>query len=170
MNRAQRWWRHLTTGPWTVRRHFPNGTMRAIEDAIAEWERQHSGELRFAVEAALPWSALAAGVTARERAIQVFADLHVWDTEHNHGVLIYLLLAERDVEIVADRGVAGGRVTEAEWAECCRLMEGPFREGRFQAGVLAGIRAVEQLVERHPPVQARPPDPGDELPNAPALL
>ena len=100
--------------PGAVGRAFPPSAMAAIEEAIAKSEREHSGELRFAVEPALDTSALLAGQSGRERALEVFSQLRVWDTEENNGVLIYLLLADRDIEIVADRGV-NARVPQAEW-------------------------------------------------------
>ena len=137
-----------------MHRRFPESALRAIEAAIAEGEARHAPEIRFAVEAALDPRAILRGLTPRERAIDVFSELRVWDTEHNTGVLIYLLLADRDVEIVADRGVAA-HVTPAEWEGICREMERHLREGRYEAGALAGIRAASDLLVRHFPA-ARP--------------
>jgi uncharacterized membrane protein len=165
--RWQRLWRHLASGPWSVRRHFPGEALAAIEQAVKDCEGRHAGEIRFAVEAALPPGDVLAGATPRERAIAVFSELRVWDTEHNNGVLIYLLLADHDVEIVADRGVAGGRVPTAEWEACCQVMEAQFRAGRFREGAIAGIRAVAEVLAQHPPAR---PDHGNELPDAPVLL
>lgn len=162
-----RWLRHLTTGAPAVRRVLPPDALDAIERAIQAAESRHPGEIRFAVEPALPPAALARGLSARDRAIQVFGELRVWDTEHNNGVLVYLLLADRDVEIVADRGVAGGRVAQSEWDACCRAIEEPLRAGRFREGVIAGVEAVAALLARHPPAA---PDAGNELPDRPALL
>src|SRR4029453_14847302 len=105
---AARLVRPLATGPRLVRRRFRDATMRAIEAEIAASERRHEPEIRFAVEAALHPRAILRGITPRERAVDVFSELRVWDTEHNTGVLIYLLLADRDVEIVADRGAPRG--------------------------------------------------------------
>jgi uncharacterized membrane protein len=167
MKRWPRIWRHLNTGATAVRRDFPAGTLAAIERAIAAAEARHPGEIRFAVEHSLPFAALWRGLTPRARAIQKFAELGVWDTAHNNGVLIYVLLADRDVEIVADRGVAAGRVPQAEWEQCCRVMEEHFRAGRFQQGAVAGIEAVAAVLARHP---AGPPDAGNELPDRPAVL
>ena len=96
---------HLIYPPWRVRRAFPAKTLKAIEDAVAASESLHRGELRFVVEAGLSFSELWRGTTARQRALAVFSDLHVWDTEDNSGVLIYVLLADRQVEILADRGI-----------------------------------------------------------------
>lgn len=167
MNPISRYWRHLTTGPWALRRHFPEETLRAIEAAVAEFERGQAGELRFAVEAALPLGGLLAGQTARERAIQVFSDLRVWDTEANDGILIYLLLAERDVEIVADRGVAAGTLSSADWEACCQAMEAEFRSGRFREGVIAGIAAIAQVLVPHARAGRRP---GQQMPDAPVVV
>lgn len=159
--------KHLCTGSLLLRRRFPAATLDAIENAIRQCESRHAGEIRFAVEAALPLSALWRGQTPRERALDVFAQLRVWDTAHNNGVLIYLLLADHDVEIVADRGVGDARVAAEEWAQCCREMESRFAAGRYLDGSLAGIEAVAAVLRRHPPAL---PDAGDELPNRPTLL
>ncbi len=158
--------RHLATGSRLVRRRFPDAALNAIEAAIAAGEQRHEPEIRFAVEGALPARAILRGVSPRARAIDVFSELRVWDTEHNTGVLIYLLLADRDVEIVADRGVAA-RVTPAEWEAICREVEGHLREGRYEAGALAGIRAVSELLARHFP--ARGPGRGEQ-PDRPVVL
>jgi uncharacterized membrane protein len=159
--------RHLATGSRLVARRFPRSALRAIESAIAEGEARHGAELRFAVEAALDPGAIARNVSPRERAIEVFSELRMWDTEHNTGVLIYLLLADHDVEIVADRGVAH-RVADTEWEAICRLMETELRAGHYESGALAGIRAASDLLARHFPATGRAG--GGEQPNEPALL
>jgi uncharacterized membrane protein len=158
--------RHLLAIPGAVSRAFPAASLSAVEEAIRRSERLHDGEIRFAVEAALDPLALWRGETARERAIEVFSALRVWDTERNNGVLIYLLLADRDVEIVADRGF-NGKVAAQEWEQVCRRMESSLREGRHPDAVIAGIDALSQIVARH-----FPPSPGgrDELPDRPAAL
>ncbi|MFZ5877269.1 MAG: TPM domain-containing protein [Nitrospirota bacterium] len=158
--------RHLVSPPWRVRTAFPSRTMRAIERAIRESESTHNGQIRFAVEAALDIGPLLRDQSARERAIDVFSFLRVWDTEHNNGVLVYLLLADRDVEIVADRGIAR-HVAPEEWERICRDMEAAFRAGRFEDGVLNGIRAVSRhLARHHPGIGGRP----NELPDQPVVL
>lgn len=162
-----RWLRHGCTGAWQRRKCFPAGTLARIEAAIRDCETRHPGEIRFAVEAALPLSAIWHGITPRQRAMQVFATEGVWDTEHNNGVLIYVLLADRDVEIVADRGVGDARVPAAEWEACCRLMEDAFRQARFEPGALTGIAAVASVLAKYPPSR---PDVGNELPDRPILL
>lgn len=162
-----RWLRHLASGPWTRRHALPAHAMSAIQDAIRRCESRYPGEIRFAVETALSLSDLWHGLSPRERAIDAFSQLRVWDTEYNDGVLIYLLLADRDVEIVADRGVGGGRVTATEWQACCDLMERHFNRGQLRDGVIAGIEAVSEVLARHPSGRA---DAGNELPDRPALL
>ncbi len=159
--------RHLLAGRWTARRCFPPAVLAEVEAAVKRCEGRHPGEIRFAVEAGLPLSELLAGVSPRERAIEVFSRLRVWDTEDNNGVLIYVLLADRDVEIVADRGVADRRVPQSEWEACCRVMERHFAAGRFGEGAVAGIEAVSEVLTRYPCGRI---DVGNELPDAPALL
>ena len=161
----QRILRHLVTTIWSVRRTFPARALDSIERAIGETEAQHNGQIRFAVEHALDLQRLVAGVTARTRAIEMFGQLRVWDTEHNNGVLIYLLLADRDVEIIADRGIHA-RVGEG-WEAICREMEQQFRRGEFEAGVIAGVRAVGEHLQRHfGKAQGGP----NELPDRPVVL
>ncbi|MBI2312204.1 MAG: TPM domain-containing protein [Betaproteobacteria bacterium] len=158
--------KHLLLPPWIVRRAFPAGAMASIERATREAEEPQLGEIRFVVEATLDFGALLRGQSARERAVEVFSALRVWDTEHNSGVLIYLLLADRDVEIVADRGVAA-KVVQEDWEAICSRMEAAFREGKFEAGAIAGIREVGALLARYFPAQGVNPD---ELPDRPAVL
>jgi uncharacterized membrane protein len=158
--------RHLATTSARVRRAFPASALRAIEQAIAASEASHAGEIRFVVEGSLDGLPLLRGQTARERAIELFARLHVWDTEHDTGVLIYVLLADRHVEIVADRGIHA-KAGAQTWSAICRDMEAHFGAGDFGRGAVQGIEAVTQLVTRHFPLA-----PGDrnELPDAPILL
>lgn len=140
--------------------------MNEIENAIRSTETRHDGQIRFAVEAALEWSPLLAGQTAQQRAVEVFSELRVWDTEHNNGVLIYLLLADHDVEIVADRGIHV-RLGKEVWEAVCREMEAAFRAGQFEAGVLAGIHAVGEHLSRHFPARR---DKSNEMPDNPVVL
>ena len=158
--------RHLFTDQWSVRRAFPTAAMRAIRNAIDEQERRHGGELRFAVEASMPWRSLRQGQTARSRAVELFGQLRIWDTEHNNGVLIYLLLADKSVEIIADRGVHG-KVGNANWESICRKMQSAFAGGRFVDGAISGIVAISDLLAMHyPPTDGRT----DELPNEPVVM
>lgn len=158
--------RHLLTPDWRVRQCFPRRAMQAVEAAIAASEKTHAGEIRFAVEAALGPVQLLRGESARERAIEVFSALRVWDTELNSGVLIYVLLADHDVEIVADRGISS-RVPQAEWEGICRRMERSFRKGEFEAGTLAAIAEIGTLLDARYPASVRNPN---ELPDRPAIL
>jgi uncharacterized membrane protein len=161
-----RFFRHLLTPPWRVRMLFSARTLRVIESAIRECETTHAGEIRFAVEHGLHVHALLRGQSARDRALEVFSHLRVWDTEHNNGVLIYLLLADHDVEIVADRGVHA-RVGGEGWEKICREMEASFREGKFEEGVLHGIRAISAHLVRHYPAQGKD---RNELDDKPVVL
>jgi hypothetical protein len=164
----KRWLRHVVFPGRRVARHFPPVALAAIERAIDASELEHSGEIRFAIEGSLEPGEVWAGKTPRARALEVFAALGIWDTEANNGVLIYVLLADRDVEIVADRGF-NGKVDASEWNEVCRAMEADFRAGRFDTGAVQGIHAAGKLLARH-----YPPLPGgrdeDALPNRPAVL
>jgi uncharacterized membrane protein len=157
--------RHFGATRARVRLAFPKTTLDRLEQAIGRAEASHAGEIRFAVEADLPLDQLLHHRSARERAIDVFAHLRVWDTEANNGVLIYLLFADKSVEIVADRGY-NGLVSGEEWATVCRLMEAEFRAGRFEAGALAGIEAAGRLVARHFKVDGA----RNDLPDRPVLL
>src|SRR6187551_3326714 len=142
--------RHLIEHRWRVRRIFPPQVLAAIEAAIKASEATHSGQLRFVVEGALDGAPLLRNQSARERALEVFSQLRIWDTEHNNGVLIYLLLADRDVEIIADRGIHQ-RVGDETWEAICREMEAAFRQGKFESGVITGIHAVGNQLREHFP-------------------
>jgi len=162
-----RFFRHLATDHGSVRRRFPAAVLARIEAAVADGEKHHRGQVRFAVEPSLPLARVLRGVTPRERALEVFGLLRIWDTEENCGVLVYLLLADRDVEIVADRGIHG-RVGGPVWEAVCRKMEAAFREGRFAEGVEAGLAEISALLARHYPREggAGP----NELPDRPVVL
>jgi uncharacterized membrane protein len=166
MVNIRRWLIHAFMPPWRWRTAFPRAVLDAIEAAVRRSEATHRGEIRFAIENALaPWAALR-GKTAHERAIEVFAQSRVWDTEENTGVLIYVLLADRRVEIVADRGIAK-KVAQSEWDAVARVMQEAFRQGNFRAGALAGIEQVGAILARHFPAgQVNP----DELPDRPLIV
>jgi uncharacterized membrane protein len=158
--------RSLFTPGWVMRRKFTPALLDEVARAIAAVELRHAGEICFAVEAALDLADISAGVTPRERAIEVFGRMRVWDTENNNGVLVYVLYAEHAVEIVADRGIAG-RVPQADWDALCRAVEQDFHGGAFLEGSLRAVRGIATLLERHFPHAA-----GDanELPDQPRLL
>ncbi len=158
--------KHLFAPPWIVGRAFSRCTLTAIETAIAASETKHDGELRFAVEAGLDLLPLLRGQSARQRAIEVFSNLRVWDTANNSGVLIYVQLVDHRIEIIADRGI-NARVTQAEWDTICRRMEEAFRQSAFEQGVVAAIAEVTALLSQYfPPPAANP----DELPDTPVVL
>lgn len=167
MNGWLRALRHLCTGTLAQRRYFDVQTLQAIEQAVQACEARHAGEIRVVVEAGLSVAALWRGQTPRDRAIDVFSQLRVWDTEHNNGVLVYILLADRDVEIVADRGVGQPRIADEEWRVCCDVMEAHFRAGRFREGAIAGVEAVADVLARHPPERRGA---GNELSDRPLLI
>ena len=151
---------------WRINRAFPSDTLIAIDRAIKASEATHRGEIRFVVEGALDTVPLLRGQAARGRAIDVFSQLRIWDTERNNGVLIYLLLADRDVEIVADRGI-DAKVGTEEWERICRKMEAAFRQADFEGGVVGGIQEVTRhLAEHFPPIG----DDRNELPDKPVVL
>ncbi len=158
--------RHLIADRARVRRAFPRDALARIGEAITASERQHAGQIRFVVEGALDGGPLFRQQAVRERALDVFALQRVWDTAHNNGVLIYLLLADRDVEIVADRGI-DAHVGAQGWQAICTAMEQAFAKGDFEAGAVAGIEAVTAYLAAHFPrgaVQI------NELPDAPVVM
>ena len=164
--RVVRVWRHLLCDRRDLERAFPKDALDRIEHRIADGERRHGAEVRVAIEASLGLRAVWTDQAPRERALEVFGRLRVWDTEANNGVLIHLLLADRSVEIVADRGVARA-ITETEWQAISAAMTASFRAGRFVDGVLAALDRLEpQLARAFPPHGPNP----DELPNRPAVI
>lgn len=161
-----RLFRHLFFTQHRLRQAFPDRTLDAIEQTVREAERRHLGEIRFAVESALEPGAIWHRESGKARAMEVFSQLHVWDTERNNGVLIYVLLADHDVEIIADRGIAR-HVAEHEWHNICQAMEKAFARNAFEEGSIAAIRAVSDLLARHFPAEG---DNVDELPNRPYVF
>lgn len=159
--------RHAISPHWRTRLLFTRRTLDAITVAIDAAESSHAGQIRFAVENALGPLHLWRDASPRARAIEVFGALRVWDTERNNGVLIYVLLADRAVEIIADRGLRE-RVRTAEWEAICRLMQDHFRAGRYRDGSVAGVEAVGALLSRHFPGGGL--DRPNELPDRPTLL
>ncbi len=158
--------KHLLEHRWRERSIFTPQVLSRIEQAIRAGEATHSGQIRFVVEGALDGRPLFRGQPARERALDVFSQLRIWDTEHNNGVLIYLLLADHDVEIVADRGINGKVGTEG-WEKICAVLEKEFRAGLFEYGVIKGIQEVSAVLAQHFPKQ---PGSTNELPDAPVVL
>ncbi|MDB5732218.1 MAG: hypothetical protein JWQ03_2113 [Variovorax sp.] len=166
-----RLWRHRWTDEAAVRRALPPDLLERLTRRVAASERCHTGQIRICVEAGLPASYVWRGATARERAVALFGKLRVWDTAHNNGVLVYLLLAERAIEIVADRGI-DAHVDDAQWAAMTQRMAAAFREGRFEDGLTQALEEVSALLVAHFPRD--PLDAGaanrNELPDAPVVL
>ena len=158
--------KHLIEHHWRVKRLFPQRVLDAIEQAIKAGETTHAGQVRFVVEGALDGRPLLRGQSARERALDVFSHLRIWDTAHNNGVLIYLLLADRQVEIVADRGI-DAKVGASGWQKICADMEADFRAGNFGSGSIRGIEAVSRQLARFYPAHGKGPN---ELPDAPVVM
>jgi uncharacterized membrane protein len=156
--------KHLLMPDWLAMRAFPASVLKDIEKAIKASETQHDGELRFAVEAGLPWNFLSK--KTRIRAEALFAELGVWNTENNSGVLLYIELVDRRIEIVADRGIAA-KVAQAEWDAICREMQDAFSRHAFLDGSLAGIQKITDLLARHFPPRGRNPN---ELTDKPVVI
>ncbi|NML13783.1 TPM domain-containing protein [Azohydromonas caseinilytica] len=165
MNRLLRLIRHRLFDEDDARRALGHAALRRIEARVRESEATHSGEIRVVVEAGLPLSYLWRGAAPRERAVAMFGKLRVWDTEANNGVLIYLLLAEHAIEIVADRGI-DRHVGAAQWQHILQSMREQFRAGHFEDGLLAAVEAVDAQLRRHFPLQPGQLNP-NELPDAP---
>ena len=163
----QRLLANLFGGLFQLRQRFPAALLDELAIAVTAGERGHLGEVRVAVESRLTVRAVLAGVDARMRAQELFAQLRVWDTEDNCGVLIYLLLSEQRIEIVADRGIAR-RVAQSQWDATCALMRDHFAAGRWREGSLAGLAAIHALLREHFPAGDRPNP--DELPDRPIVL
>jgi len=152
LKKLKRLFKHLLlNNPWQVSWHFSALSLQRIESAITASETKHTGEIRFVVEAGLHPYQILRSKTPRDRAIELFSLLNIWDTELNNGVLIYLLLADRDVEIVADRGI-DKHVGYDRWDIICHDMEMLFRRGEFEAGVLQGIDEITAALEKHFPI------------------
>jgi hypothetical protein len=162
----KRFFRHVLLPPWFARQTFPPAVMRRVEEAVRDSERTHRGELCVAVEAGLEIEALWRGQSPRARAEEVFSQLRVWDTAENSGVLLYINWADRNIEIVADRGISA-RVPQDQWESICLTIEQSFRAGQFEAGLLEGIRRITGLLAIHFPGAS---DNVDELGNRPVML
>ena len=158
--------KHVMIPDWLARRPFSAAVCARIEQSIKASETMHRGEIRLAVESGFDLLPLLKGITPRDRALKVFSDLGVWDTEENTGVLVYLQLVDRELEIVADRGIHAC-VDQQAWESICRRMEAAFREGRFEEGAISGLREITDLLARHFPARA---ENSDELPNRPVML
>jgi uncharacterized membrane protein len=168
LSRLGRIWRHRWSDDTQVRRLLTPELLERVTRRVAASEGRHTGQIRICIEGGLPASYLWRDAKPRERAITLFGKLRVWDTEHNNGVLIYLLLAEHAIEIVADRGI-DGKVPDDDWRALARNMGTAFREGRFEDGLTLALEEVSALLVAH-----FPRDPGaparNELPDAPVVI
>lgn len=162
----KRIFRHLAMSQSQLNRAFPQTALNAIEQAVKESEITHMGEIRFVVEGALDGAVLLRGQTPRERAVELFSQLQMWNTEHNTGVLIYLLLADRAVEIIADRGIHA-KAGLHHWTGICQDMEAAFTAANFESGAVSGIQAVTRQLVAHFPADARNLN---ELPDKPLVI
>lgn len=151
----------------SARRRFPAHTLDAIQKVIADVERRHAGQIVFAVEGALPLRDLVRHRSPRQRAHEVFAHLRVWDTHHHSGVLIYVLLADHAIEILADGGIAA-KVGDAEWQSVCTQMQQRFAAGEFERGAIEGVNAVGTILARHFPADGKPR--ANQLADGPVVL
>jgi uncharacterized membrane protein len=166
-SRLVRLWRHLVTDRADLRRALDESALDAIEAAVRDGERRHRGELRVVIEASLPLRAVLAGVPARVRALEVFGSSRVWDTEDNSGVLLYVLLADRAVEIVADRAAARA-VAQARWDAIAVELARAFGNGAARDGCCAAVMAIHGLLGEAFPLDGRANP--DELPDRPVVL
>ena len=164
--RLKRQWRHWSASAAKGRRLFPSESLQRIGQAITAGEQRHRGELRLIVENSMPSDAVWADVSNRQRAIALFAEYGVWDTEDNCGVLIYVNLAEHKVDIVADRGI-DRKIDSATWQAVCRTMTDGFRQGNYHDASLAAIEQVNALLRQHFPAKGARPN---ELPDRPVML
>ncbi len=161
-----RLFKHFVTPPWLAARRFGRALSAEIGAAVEVAEAGQRGEIRFVVEGPLPFAELWHGRSARQRATDLFGTLGVWDTEGNSGVLIYVQLVDRRVEILADRGIAA-RVAQSEWDAICRSMEAAFKAGDYRNGALAAIRRAGDLLGEHFPADGRNPN---ELSDQPLVI
>lgn len=169
LKRIQRLLRHRWHDKATLRRALPSAAMDRLTQRVRASEKRHSGEIRIYVEAGLPTSYLWRRDTlpqvVRQRALSLFGKLRVWDTENNNGVLIYLLLAERAIEIVADRGI-DRQLSPQDWQAMIARMGAAFREGRFEDGLTQALEEISALLVQHFPLAAGDLD-HNELPDVP---
>lgn len=167
LHKLKRLFRHRWFDEADARRAVPPDLIQHLMQRVAASEKRHSGEIRIHVEAGLPFSYLWRDATARDRAVTMFGKLRVWDTERNNGVLIYLLLAEHAIELVADRGLSQ-RVPPEEWRAMVQRMGTAFRDGRFEDGLTQAIEEVSAVLVQHFPLAEGEHNP-NELPDEPLL-
>jgi uncharacterized membrane protein len=169
MEWLKRFFRHVWMSPWIAARAFPRAALDAIEAAIAAGEKTHRGQVRFIVEAELSTAQLWSGVTARGRAQEVFAGMGVWNTEENNGVLVYVQLADRKVEVIADRGI-DRHVGAARWQAICKEMEHHFRKREFTAGSVSAVEKISAELAHYFPADGRQLAARDQQSDRPVML
>ena len=169
MTRWQRIWRHLWVDHRKAERLFPSDVIKRLEHATRHGEQLHRGQVRLAIEASLPVGAVRRDMTARQRALEVFGLLRLWDTEENCGVLVYVLVADRAFEIVADRGIHA-RVGDDAWRAISHKIEARFQRGEFGDGAQAALVEIGALLALHFPRNARGDDRTNEQPDAPVFI
>ncbi|MCX7999645.1 MAG: TPM domain-containing protein [Leptospiraceae bacterium] len=151
---------------WKFKKYFPKRALENIELVIQDSEKRHDGEIVFVVEAKFPLSFVFRKISSRDRAIELFSRFRVWDTEHNSGVLVYLLLSEKQIEIIADRGIAK-KVSQKDWDSIIERMKSHFQKGHFEKGVILGIAEVTDILATHFPISQ---DKLNELSNKPIVM
>lgn len=166
MNFISRFLRHVFATHRQTHQRFPPAALARIEAAIAASEIKHNGQIRFIVETALSPSALYDQQTAQQRALEIFSLFGVWDTENNNGVLLYLLMADHDFEIIADRHIHA-KAGRAYWEETSTQMQEFLKKGQFEEGVLHGIKRISEVLEKHFPEEVITPN---ELPDKPLII
>ncbi len=171
MKRLLRLLRHRWFDERTVRRTITSDVRERLLQRVRASEQHHSGEIRIFIEAGLPmgylWLKAETRAIIRQRALTLFGKLRVWDTEHNNGVLIYLLLAERAIEIVADRGI-NRHLSPQQWQGMISRMRSAFREGQFEEGLTLALEEISAVLVQHFPLEAGAANP-NELPDAPLI-
>lgn len=163
----KRFIKHLFTSTATVKHYLPDVSFASITSIITAAEREHRGEIRFVIEAALEPHQVLRNVTPRQRALEIFSQLRVWDTELNSGVLVYVLFADRAVEVVADRGIYDKTAQNHCWEKIVKAMEASFSRGDFEAGAIEGVKAIAKELITYFPADTTNPD---ELPNDVVLM
>ena len=166
MEKLKRAFRHLFTTSRAGKKAFPETTLQAIQEVITAGEKLHRAEVQLIVEPSLPLSEIWEGTSSRERAIELFSTHRIWDTEENSGILIYIDLADHQVEIVADRGI-DHITTSDEWRSICQTMTSGFAQGNYHDSAIAALKLLNDILHDHlPDLEGQP----DQLPNRPIIL
>lgn len=164
-----RWWRHLTFSRAKLRHHFPKDQLAHIQEIVAEGERTHRAEIRVVIEGAFSAAELSRRLSPRARAIELFSTLRVWDTEDNCGVLLYILLADRAIEIVADRGIHS-RAGNAFWETLVAQLSAAFQHSKYEEGVASVLTGLNEMLTQHYPTDSTARKTHNELADQPVLI